>query len=378
MTDLVAEQLDRLATRARREIDSGLLPSCQYALALDGEIVAGETLGDATAENRYVVFSATKAPVVSTFWTLMQDGDVDITLPVIDYVPEFMADGDPAQGRTITVEQVLLHTSGFPHAPMGGPAWWTREGRLERMRAWRCNWEPGTAFEYHATSAHWVLAEIIERIVGDDFRQVVTNRVLAPHGLDRLRVGAPEEDQGDVLPLVATGELPTPDELGALFGVRELPATEVTEEALLGFNHARTRALGVPGGGGISDAADLARFYQALLHNPEGVWDADLLDDVTRNVRNTFPDPMLGHPIRRTLGLCTAGDDGFASYRGFGKTGSAATFGHNGAGGQIAWADPATGLSFVYLTNGLDAHPIRQAKRGVALSSIAAEAVAST
>ena len=375
MTEIVGDKVEQLAERARREIDSGLLPSCQYALALDGEIIAGETLGDATPDDRYVIFSATKAVVASAFWTLMQDGDVDITLPVVDYFPEFMAEGEPERGPTITVQQVLLHTSGFPHAPLGAPDWWTREGRIARMRQWRCNWEPGTAYEYHPTSAHWVLAEIIERVTGSDVRTVVADRVLVPHGLGRLQLGVPEEQQGDVLPLIATGEEPTPDELEALFGVRELPRNEVTEEALLGFNDARTKALGVPGGGAVSDATDLARFYQALLHNPKGVWADDLLHDVTRNVRNTLRDPLLGHPVRRTLGLCTAGDDGFDAHRGFGRTGSAARFGHNGAGGQIAWADPESGLSFVYLTNGLDAHTIRQAKRGVALSSIAADCV---
>lgn len=373
MPEIDGDKIDQLATRARREIESGLLPSCQYAVALDGEVIAGETLGDATDVSRYVIFSATKAVVVSTFWTFIQDGSVDVSLPVQHYFPEFMADGEPERGQTITVEQVMLHTSGFPHAPLGPPAWWTREGRVEKMRGWRCNWEPGTAFEYHASSAHWVLAEIMERIAGVDFRTLVSDRVLVPHGLDRLQVGVPENQQGDVTELIAVGELPTPDELEAAFGVRELPLTEVTEEALLGFNDPRVRALGVPGGGGISNAADLARFYQALLHNPKGVWDDELLTTVTTDVRNTFPDPMSGVPIRRTLGLCTAGDDGKGSWRGFGKTGSPRRFGHNGAGGQIAWADPDSGLSFVYLTNGLDAHPIRQAKRGVALSSIAAE-----
>ena len=45
--------------------------------------------------------------------------------------------------------------------------------------------------------------------------------------------------------------------------------------------------------------------------------------------------------------------------------------GHNGAFGQVAWADPETGLSFAYVTDGLDEHVIRQGKRGVALSSLA-------
>ncbi len=373
MSSLVTEKIDALATRARREIDSGLLPSCQYAVALDGEIVAGETLGDATPDTRYVIFSATKAVVASTFWTLMQDGDVDITLPVQHYVPEFMVDGDPEHGPAITVEHVLLHQSGFPTAPLGPPAWSTREGRLDRMRTWRTNWEPGTRFEYHPSSAHWVLAELIERLTGTDHRSVVADRVLGPLGLDRFQLGVPPDQQGDVALLIAVGEEPTPDELEAAFGIRQLPLTEVTEAALLGFNEPAALALGVPGGGGVSVAATLARFYQALIHDPKGLWDPDLLADVTGNVRNHLPDPMFGVPIMRTLGLCTAGDDGKATYRGFGKTGSPKRFGHNGAGGQLAWADPESGLSFVYLTNGLDAHTIRQAKRGVALSSIAAD-----
>lgn len=372
---LQGDKLEALATRARREIDDGLLPSCQYALALDGEIVAGETLGDADDDSRYVIFSATKAVVASTFWTLIQDGSVDIALPVVEYFPEFMSEGDPERGPTITVEQVMLHTSGFPHAPLSGPEWFRREDRIERMAQWRCNWEPGTAFEYHATSAHWVLAEIIERVTGTDHRTVVADRVLVPHGLTRLQLGVPEAEQHDVTRLVATGEPPTPDEIEALLGIRELPLTEVTEDALLGFNAPAVRALGVPGGGGVSTAADLARFYQCLLLNPKGVWDDELLVDVTTNVRNTFPDPLFRVPIMRTLGLCTAGDDGKGTFRGFGKTGSPRRFGHNGAGGQLAWADPDSGLSFVYLTNGLDAHTFRQARRGVALSSIAADCV---
>ena len=61
-------------TRARREIDEGLLPSCQLALALDGEVVVEEAFGDATIDSRYTMFSATKPVVASVVWQLLGEG----------------------------------------------------------------------------------------------------------------------------------------------------------------------------------------------------------------------------------------------------------------------------------------------------------------
>ena len=64
----------KLKDRARREVDEGLLPSAQLALAYDGELVAFETFGDATDDTRYVVYSATKAFVAGAVWALIGDG----------------------------------------------------------------------------------------------------------------------------------------------------------------------------------------------------------------------------------------------------------------------------------------------------------------
>jgi len=41
---------------------------------------------------------------------------------------------------------------------------------------------------------------------------------------------------------------------------------------------------------------------------------------------------------------------------------SATAFGHQGVGGQVAWGDPHSGISFCLLTNGLDANPLRSAR----------------
>lgn len=73
----------------------------------------------------------------------------------------------------------------------------------------------------------------------------------------------------------------------------------------------------------------------------------------------------------RSLGLILAGDDGRSNLRGLGRTVSPAAFGHNGAGGQLAWADPATGLSLGYTTNGYDRHEVRQPRRDTSIGSLA-------
>lgn len=362
---IITARVDALLTRCRQEIDEGLLPSCQIALGFEGEVVAQETFGDADADTRYCYFSATKAFTAAAMWQLLSEKTVDAEATVASYLPEFGS----TDKAGITVEQVMLHTSGFPHAPLGPPAWNTSAGRRAAFARWRLNWEPGSAFEYHPTSAHWVLAEIMEEVTGNDFRDEIQHRVTDPLGLPRI-VGIPLDQQDNMAELVLTGDNATPDELEAAFGVRELPATEVTDDVILRFNTPEQKEVGVPGGGGWGRAVDLALFYQALLHNPDELWEPTLLADVTGRVRNTLPDPM-GVPANRSLGLILAGSDGMANMRGLGRTVSAAAFGHNGAGGQLAWADPESGLSIGYTTNGRDRHEIRQPRRDTSIGSLA-------
>ena len=365
-----ADKVEALLKRAQREIDGGVLPACQLAIGYEGEIVVSEAYGDCTTDTRFAVFSATKAIVAATMWTLIGDGTVDISKRVAEYVPEFGTNGKDV----VTVEQVMLHTSGFPHAPLGAPKWASPEGRRAAFAKWRLNWEPGSAFEYHPTSAHWVLSAIIENVTGGDYRDEIQFRVTDPCGLPRV-LGIPLEEQQGIAELELRGEPTSPDELEAATGFRDLPVTEVTDEALLGFNTPDARAVGVPGAGGVMRAADLARFYQCLLHDDGTIWDPAVRADGIGNVRNDLRDPWTGAPAMRTLGLVVAGDDGMEHLRGHGRTGSPRRFGHDGAAGQLAWADPESGLSFVYVTNGIDANLLRQWRRGIALSSLAAVCV---
>jgi CubicO group peptidase (beta-lactamase class C family) len=364
-----AKALAALIERCHREVDEGVLPSCQVAVAANDQLIAYETIGDAAPDSRYTMFSCTKAVVIGAFWLLLGDGSISLDQRVAELIPEFGSNGKDI----ITVRQLMLHESGFPSAPMPLVPSPSREERLERFAVWRLNWEPGTRFEYHATSAHWVIAELIERLSGVEYKAFIRQRLLDPLGLDRLQVGVPPDEQGDINELESRGEPPTSAELEAALGIPgldlEMMQGEVTEAALLSFNRSDIRALGVPGGGGVSTAADLALYYQALLHNPDDLWNSGVLRAGTREVHGRLPDPLMKVPSNRALGTVIAGDPPNSAFRGFGYTVSPRAFGHGGAGGQIAFADPESDISFCYLTNGLDANVLRQSRRTASIAS---------
>jgi len=362
--------LDALRERIRTEHEAGRMPAAQFAVAREGEVIWTESFGAATDTTRFSVFSCTKALIAGVVWQLIGEGSLRTDTRAIELIPGFGASGrTPEWMAQVTLEHLLTHTSGFPGAPLAAPRWADRQQRIEVFGRWHAQWEPGTHFQYHPTAAHWVVAEMIAVVEGRDHRDVVRERIIEPLGLRGIDFGPAEDDQDDVAELVDVGQAPTREEIAAVFGEVEFDLGEVTPEALLIFNDPAVRRVGVPGAGAISTAAALASYYQALLHDPAGLWDPEVLADGTGHIRCTLPNPDLGFPSNRTLGLILAGDDGLARFRGMGATTSPRAFGHNGAAGQIAWADPATGVSFALVTSGIDRNFLREARRIVSLAS---------
>lgn len=374
------EKLDAVFERAAREVREGLLPSAQVAVARSGRIAGMRTFGSvthggrpapATNETLYVIYSCTKAITSAAAWILIQEGNLGESEHVADVVPGFGTHGKQA----VRVEHLFTHTAGFPNAPMPPETWNDRDARLARFARWRLDFEPGSRMQYHPTSTMWVIAEIVERRSGMPCREFVRSRIAGPLGLGDFHVGLPPSEHERLADIVHVGEALSPDELARL-GFPVDPASEVTEQALEAFNQPFVREAGAPGGGAVTNAGELALFYQALLrdlgeHAGGRVWNAATLADALRVRTGSMLDPMLGKPANRALGMVVAGDESRV-FLGFGHTNSPRSFGHMGAGGQVAWADPETGISFVYLTNGCDRHPLRMGRRGVGLSSRAA------
>ena len=367
--DLNVEKVEALLQRAGKEVDDGLLPAAQLAIAREGEVVLQQSYGSAQDDSLICVFSATKAITSAAAWLLFQQGELAEEERVADIVPEFATkDKD-----YITVGQLFSHTAGFPHAPFAPLDWDDKDKRYARFAKWWLNWDPGSRFEYHASSSMWIIAEIIERRSGETYRDFVRSQVIEPLQLQDLYVGLPTPQNPRALPCVYVGEAMTPQEYKDL-GMRVPPETEVTESAILSFNTPEVRAVGVPGGGAFATASAMTLFYQALLHGSNthaSPWSMQTLLDARRVRSGDFTDLLFKKPANRALGLIISGDKS-RNFRGFGKTNSPEAFGHNGAGGQLVWADPATGISFTYLTPGHDRNSVRQGSRGVAISSLAA------
>lgn len=344
-------RLEELFDAAQAEVDSGSVPACQVAVGHGGRVVAFEAFGAATATTRFCIFSATKPIVASMLWQLFDEELLAPSDPLGRYVPELAVAGL----GDVTLEQVLLHTGGFPNAPMSEADGGATERRRACFATWEPEWAPGTRFEYHAESAYWVIADVIERVAGSDYRDVLEGRVFVPLGLPRALGLAPHE-QHDVCELVPVSR-------------------EAEGDRLLRFNDAAVRSAGNPSGGAFMTAADLACFYQGVLHNSGGLWTESVLHDVTTNIRCTYNDPLMGVSVNRTLGFVIAGTDGLHElrYAIFGRRCSPGAFGHAGALGQVGWADPATGISFAYLTNAVDSDMMRSGVRSNRLASIAAE-----
>ena len=84
--------------------EAGKFPDSEQALAYRGEVVEGETYGDADDDTRYVVYSATKPFVAGAMWALIGDGLVDVSRRVVDFIPEFGSNGKDV----VTIEQPAL------------------------------------------------------------------------------------------------------------------------------------------------------------------------------------------------------------------------------------------------------------------------------
>ncbi len=355
--------------RAASDVVDGPLPSCAVHVRRGDEVLLDAVVG-APPDARWLGYSTAKPVTAIVAVGLVARGALDLDERVAEILPWFTGDGLD----DIRVEHLLLHTAGIARAPMRAAEGADPARRRRRMATWHTTSTPGDRFGYHATSAHWVLTTLIEEITGADLPSLVAATIAEPLGLRDFSLGGEPDDPRFQAP-IAVGD-PTPaDVLANLLDAGidlEAMVGEAATEHLAQVAEPDVLRSGHPSAGLVTSARDLAGFLAGLLRPGDTVLPDRWRQDVIGNVRNRLPDPGLGMPANRTLAFVVAGDDGNASRRELPSSLGSRVFGHSGAGGQIAWADPDTGLVFAHVTNGLHHDPLWSWARSAELNELAA------
>jgi CubicO group peptidase (beta-lactamase class C family) len=335
------ENLDRLI---RRHIEDGRYPGAQIAFARNGKLALFRSYGNArtkpstvtaTNDTLFLLFSQTKVLTSAAVWSLVEEGLLSFNDPIADHLPDFARRGKGA----ITLQQVMTHQGGFPNADVTRASWADHALMRAEVCDFSLEWTPGSRLQYHGRAAHLVQAMVMEAVTGQDYRDVIRERVIAPLGLQNdIMVGVPAELQGSCADTYAPEE-------------RD--------------NSAEFRAAGLPSGGAYATARGMAAFYQMLLGNGRlggaRVFSPRMIAYVTRNHTEEKPDMQMdGIAMHRGLGPHVRGVSD--RIRGLGAIASPATFGHGGVGSSYSWADPASGVSFTYLTNYVQPDPWHSAR----------------
>jgi CubicO group peptidase (beta-lactamase class C family) len=293
-----------------------------------------------------LVFSAAKGPTATCINRLAEQGSLDIDAPVAAYWPEFGCNGKEA----ITVRQVLGHRAGLAavDAELSLQQVLAWDPVVEAIAAQAPNWEPGTEHGYHARSFGWILGEVVRRVTGQSAGAYIAAEISAPLDLSYW-VGLPAEQFGRCATLVPPEG--GSDAVVALLGADSLTARVMSgPSGLFGYNEMWNRpevlAAEMPSSNGVGDARSLARLYAALIGEVDGT---RLLGPEQVNLacetQSRGPDKVIFHET--CFGL------GFGLQPALAPGAGAQAFGHPGAGGSLAFADPDAELGFAYVMNAM-------------------------
>ncbi|MFF8593042.1 serine hydrolase domain-containing protein [Streptomyces sp. NPDC015220] len=228
--------------------------------------------------------SNTKAFTAVVVLQLVAEGKVGLDASVDTYLPGLVR-GDGFDGRSITVRQLLQHTSGLPDY-MDAPAltdfttiqyrYFEPRELLDGALAQKARFPAGTDWEYSNTN-YLVAGLLIQKVTGRPFGEEVTKRVIDRIGLRHTYVPS-------------TGEtaLREPHPHGYLNTGPDAPLIDYTE---------MDSSMAWSAGAVVSTNTDLNTFYSALLTGR-------LLPAAQlAQMRTTVPAELLGPGVRYGLGI---------------------------------------------------------------------------
>ena len=302
------------------------------------------------ADTLQLVFSTTKGITSIAVAMCVERGLLSYEEKVSTYWPEFVAKGK----ADVTVAQLLSHRAGL----------YTVDGDITLEEA--LDWNTITSrladtaplfpvdstHGYHALTFGWLAGELVRRVTGRSLGDFVREEIAGPLGVE-MHVGLPPALEPRVAHLMAH-PIPkfSPEEVKTLMetsGPGTKGASALSLNGAFGqgaFNRKDVHQSQLPGANGISNARSLARIYAALVSDIDGV---HLLGESIRNIATTSNTPH--GEMDEILMSATDFAMGFMLHSERTPFAGPTSFGHNGAGGSCAFAQPSRELGFAYVMN---------------------------
>lgn len=362
-----SEKLKEIESIVQQGISNQAFPGCQVLVARKGKIVYNRNFGNlrygfsepVNDQTLYDIASITKvASTLQAVMILNEREAIDLNEKAVTYLPELAG----TNKANMVISDILLHQAGlvafipfWERTKSGGTFrndyykfTKTADDDLEiasnlyatpaiRDSLWRWvvnsrltnTYDKGGAYRMVYSDLGLVmLQKIVERITNQSLDEFVEQNIYEPLGMNSTLYNPTRRFQKQNI-------APTEDD-------RLFRGTLVQ-----GTVHDPTAALlgGVSGNAGIfSNAIDLAKLFQMNLQN--GIYGGRriLFDGTVRHFAQNWTTRS-----HRGLGWDKPDTDRESSI--VGSMASAATYGHSGFTGTVAWVDPERELVFIFLSN---------------------------
>jgi len=242
------------------EMSASGAPGLAYAVVADGEITSVGAHGvvkiggdkKVTPDTAFLTGSISKSFTALAVMQLVEAGKIDLDTEVSHYLDRFS--GRPA--GTITIRQLLSHTSGFSTL-QGNPSHTDITSgkdelarQVDQLAEVTPAYKPNERWEYSNTN-YQILGRLIEVVSGQEYQAYVATKILEPVGMEQSFVA-----DGKIHESMATGHTPW-------FGTKRPLPENTTDRGT------------APQGGIVASASDLARYMQMMMNGKDDVLSAE-------------------------------------------------------------------------------------------------------
>ena len=358
---MTRDGVDAIWRAVERVYATGMHPGISMVLRRHGRIVLKRAIGHArgngpgdagerpvpmTPDTPVCLFSASKAMAAMTVHLLSEQKALSLLDPVSHYVPAFGQNGK----RDITIYQLLCHKAGIPTIPTRGldvPELLLDPRAILDLIYRTEPDQPGRHHAYHALTAGFVIADLVEKVSGESFRAFFRRHVSEPMGLETLDFGARGRTLSRVARNYVTGFR---FDAGADLYLKRAIGAPLRHAVEISNDPRYYRAV-IPAGNGVGTADECSQFFQCLLdggrHGRRRIFQPLTVRKAIAEVGKPELDRSLMLPLRYSAGMMLG-----ASPFGLYGPDTARAYGHLGFANIFGWADPERATSVALLTTG--------------------------